>query len=92
MTLARGRGSASLVCSEGGRPTADMDLAAGDACAAVELVGVPVLRENSGDAGRQEEAETIVRRFEEEAGLSKYGSKSGSFKRCAHESGEQGRN
>ena len=47
MTRAHGRGAASLVCSEGGRSTADMDLVAGDTCAAVEPVSSPVLQERA---------------------------------------------
>ena len=47
MTSARGRGAASLACSEGGRSAADVDLAAGDACATVKPVSARVLHDIS---------------------------------------------
>ena len=69
MTSVRGRGAASLVCSEGDGSPAAVDLAAGDACAAAEPVGAPVIQEISGDAERQVEAEAIARRLDKEGGL-----------------------
>ena len=53
----------------GGMSTADEELAAGDACAAAEPVGAPVIQEISGDAEREAEAEAIARRLDKEAGL-----------------------
>ena len=57
------------------RSTADVDLAAGDTHAAVEAVSASMPQEISGHAGRQAEAEAMVRRFEEEAGVKGVGSR-----------------